>query len=181
MTQTQTRTRTLTFSRTDILTRQLDFVVRATTGSRSFGEVMRKGAEHRWIARVTINGVTSEGKIAQQIRLTIDWDEHEILLESTDDAVVYIDASVPEGEWIAHAIAYIVEYFNEFKRDASLAAEWRVTLTDIAQADRERVHRELGLSTAESREWVGTPTAVLASQRFPSFPELGVEYLVATG
>jgi len=165
-----------------LIVRQIDFVVRSTTGSTSFAEVMRKGAENQWIERVRISGLTSDGEIAQQIRFTFDWAHHELLLESPEDAVIEIDPTVPEGEWIAHAIGMIIEYFNEFTRDAALTTEWVVGLTKKAIANQPRVDQELGLQTAAPRRWVsgtsGTP--VIALRSLPNAQELGVEYLVAS-
>jgi hypothetical protein len=180
MSATSTRTRTTSFTRTEFLVRQLDFVVRSTTGSTSFAEVMRKGAANRWIRRVTIEGLTSSGEIAQEICFTIDWDEHQLHLDTPSGAVIHVDPSVPEGEWLAHAIGMVIEYFNEIQRDASLTATWSVQYT--ASADRAYVNRELGLGPAPPRRWAGgrAGAPVLAFRSLPNFSELGMEYRVAS-
>lgn len=180
MTQTRTLVRTITFTRTDFLVRQIAFVVRETTDSSSFERVMRLGAEQKWIAAVRIQGLTRSNEIAEELKFTFDWDQHRVQIESGND-VIHVDPSVPEGEWMAHAIGLLIGDFNEIKADASLRACWTVDFTQRAWASIDHVMNELGLSWADRREWVngGEGEAVVVF-RARGFSEVGVSFRVAT-
>ncbi|MFL5963787.1 MAG: hypothetical protein ACJ757_12930 [Gaiellaceae bacterium] len=180
MTQTRTLVRTLTFTRTDFLVRQIDFVVRETTSSSSFEAVMRRGAENEWIAAVKIQGLTSSNKIAEELRFSFDWNEHRLQIES-GNGVIHVDPRVPEGEWMAHAIGLLINDFNEIRDDGSLRATWTLEFTPKAWADIGRVMRELGLRWGGTRDWVGGTEGEAVVIFSPSgYPDVSVALRVAT-
>jgi len=150
---TGTRTQSGTITRTDALIRQISLVVQGTTGSTTFRAVIEQGIKNRWIKAVTVEGLTRERKIRQQIKIEVDWKEHELRLIDSNSHEISVNLALDERNWISSVIGQIIDGFNEIKEQGNLEAVWYVRYTPEAIARESEVDRILGLKNAEVREW----------------------------
>jgi len=150
---TGTGTRTGTLTRADALIRQINLVVQGTTGSTTFRYVIEQGVKNRWIKTVTVNGLTKDGKIRQQIEIEIDWAEHALRLKDPNKGEITVNLASDERNWISSVIGQITDGFNEIKEQGHLDAVWLVSYTPEARAKEAEVDGILGLKTAQPREW----------------------------
>jgi hypothetical protein len=150
---TGTTTKATTFSRVDLLIRQLNLVVKSTTGSTTFETVIDKGIRKRWIECVSIYGVTPEGLRRQEIEIKIDWAEHLLKLKESGQQEVSVNLLEREANWVSRVIGEVIDGFNQIKDTAGLTAMWTVTYTTLGNSTRDVVDRELGLKTAILPAW----------------------------
>ena len=148
-----TTTKAGTLTRADALIRQINLVVEGTTGSKTFMHVITQGVKNRWIKTVTVNGLTKEGKIRQQIEIEIDWAEHALKLAGPNKGEITVNFASDERNWISSVIGQIIDGFNEIKEQGDLEAVWLVSYTAEAMARESEVDAILGLKTAEPRNW----------------------------
>ncbi|GAB4506074.1 MAG: hypothetical protein Kow00123_02120 [Anaerolineales bacterium] len=181
MSSTGTTTKAGTITRADALIRQINLVVQGTTGSTTFRYVIEQGVNNRWIKTVTINGLTREGKIRQQIEIEIDWTEHALRLTDPNKGEITVNLAIDERNWISSVIGQIIDGFNEIKEQGDLEAVWLVSYTPEARAREAEVDRILGLKTAEPRDWEqGQLELILDKYRPRKLSEAVVSWKVIT-
>jgi hypothetical protein len=177
-TRARSKTTTITFTRTEFLIRQLDLIVKSTTGSLSFLDVIRKGIEREWIDTVWIRGLDDTDKLVEEIEIQIDWKTHRLEIEG-GRGVVALDPSVPERDRISEVIGVIIDQFNQIKHRGGLKPQWAVSYAKDADESYETIQRELGLTTAPKYKWAGRRETVVSRQGFTALPEFGISYDVA--
>lgn len=149
-TRPETQTWTAAITRMEMLVFQTNYVVKATTGSRSIREVLEKGLPKKWLKRIYVYAVDRDRRRRAEIKMEIDWERYEVHIVSKHDDVP-INQKLPESEQLSVAIAEIVNFFNEFIQENGWSAEWAVNYApgvDEALADKE-----LGLTTAPPMDW----------------------------
>jgi hypothetical protein len=154
-------------TRVDALIRQVDIVVKGTTGSTSFRQVIEDGVKNQWIQSVIVDGITKSGKIRQQIEIEFDWAEHALKLRDSDSGEFIVDLTKDERNWFSAMIGRIVDGFNEIKDEGELEALWSVRYTPQALSKKSEVERQLGLADAPTREWEDGRKEVLLDRFAP--------------
>jgi len=151
MAKTRTRTWTKTFTRTQALAFNINYVVRSTTGDTRFEELLNKGiVENQWINLIEVDGLDRNGNIHAQIVMTIDWDQHRLHITAHEN-VIEFDENLPEGERLDFAIGKIVQFFNRIVREEKLKPSW--VLHYIPGIDEARAHKELDTIPSEPLKW----------------------------
>src|ERR1017187_3560342 len=121
------------FARREVLIQQLKVIVEATTGSTTFKEGIRKGIEHGWIGKVFVRGLTSQGRILQQIEIEIDWEEHLPHIASIryqlNQYVLQIARVEHKPNRFSDLIGKAVELFDKINQEVELKAEWGIVYT----------------------------------------------------
>jgi hypothetical protein len=169
-----------TISRSDLLIRQIDLIVKATTGSTTFFDVIKRCIKEKWVQTITINGNNKEGHTQQQIIINIDWDRHEYCLQNVGE-VTQIDFSSDEKNWVSSIIGNIIDGFNEITNSFGLEANWLITYTPEANLRREELNKILGLVPAEPEIWAdGKVEYMLDKYRPKKLDEMIMSWTVIT-
>src|SRR5579859_7002754 len=121
-TGTGTGAQTATVTRSELLIRQINAIVEGTTGSATFKEVIRKGIERGWIGKVFVRGLTSQGRILQQIEIEIDWKEPLLKINDPSQSKIEGRSNLPERG----RIPQVLDDFNERTQLEGLKTEWAV-------------------------------------------------------
>ena len=170
-----------TLTRADVLIRQLSMLVQSTTGSTTFKATIEKAINERWIKKVTISGLTKQGRIRQQIVVEIDWNEHLVRLKGPNQGEIEINLARSERNWVSKVIGQLIDGFNEITEKGDLEAVWAVTYTSSAQAKIEYVRKQLGLVSAKKRLWEDGRIELIIDQYRPrKLSEMEVSWKVVT-
>lgn len=180
-TRTTTKTRTRTETRTSQLARQINLFVATVTGSRSFRDVIARGAEEQWIESVSVRLLGSDERIRHEAVLTIDWQDHIVALGRSDQGLIDEQYFNPQTGWIGNALTQLAEDFTEIAHEGHLTTEWTVSYTAAAVREIDYVRRELGLVTAAKREWApGYKQTLWGPFRDPALHELSIVWTGVT-
>ncbi|HEX8083365.1 MAG TPA: hypothetical protein VF529_03685 [Solirubrobacteraceae bacterium] len=142
-----------TETRTGQLARQINLFVVAVTGSRTFKDVIDRGAKKQWIEAVVVRLLGSDDKIRHEVVLQIDWEDHMVALQRSDRGVIAERRFDPETGWLGRACAELATDLNEIAEQGRLSSEWVVLFTSAAGRDVAEVREELGLSAPVPRDW----------------------------
>lgn len=148
---TATKTYTNTFTRIEVLAFQMNYVVKRTTNSETFEQIVEKGiVQNQWIDVVTVNAIDAQGKLHAKIIMRIDWDQHKLQIDLNNNAIPLKEA-LPEGERLSVAIGMIVKYFCKKVEEMGLITSWIIQYRFGIDAVRAR--KELGTVPASEPQW----------------------------
>jgi hypothetical protein len=180
-TGTGTSTAAVAVARAELLIQQINAIVEGTTSSATFKEVIRKGIELGWIGKVFVRGMTSQGRILQQVEIEIDWKDHLLKINDPSQAKIEVRLDLPERSRISQVVPQIIDGFNEITQSKGLKAEWVVNYTPEGNAHSAEADRILGLVNAEHREWEpGTRESAIGPYKLKRLSELQLSWTVVT-
>ncbi len=152
VTHTRTRTVTTTWTRIDLLVRQVRIVLRRTTNTdeTDLKEVFEIGLREKMIGEVNIYGVDDQGLGHAEIRILIDWEKHQFHIREGRENVT-VDSRWIEG--VSLELDELTMDFNEYVRKKSLRTFWRVAYAHGVDVSNAR--KILGLTPADPMKWKG--------------------------
>lgn len=153
----QTVTGTATFSRFSLLNLQVRALLSESgrASESSLDRVSRGLAPPHYIHEVAVRGVYPDGDLGAELRMVIDWRQHQLTLEAGGEVL-----QVPQ-HWQGNVAPSLIEAaraFDEAVTKARLSIEWVVTYE--THFDRDSVNRELGFRSASRRKWRRPPDSL---------------------
>lgn len=147
---TRTRTVTTTWTRINLLVRQVNIVLRRTTNTdkNSLKEIFERGLREKIIGKITVYGVDDLGLCHAEIRIMIDWEKYQIHIREGRENVT-TDSRWVEGTSLE--VDELTRDFNEYVCEKSLRTFWRVAYAP--RVDVRKANKILGLSSADHVKW----------------------------
>lgn len=175
----QTFTATKTFSRINLLILQFRTILKRTTNiDEAILSKLSEGVKKFWIKSFSVYGFDNNGKCHAQLKLEINWDEHNRQIAIGKTTVVISDKWSIENT--SPEIDEAVRTFNEFIKDTQLRTDWSVSYQPEVYNDitfLQLIRTELGLITSEPIKWASSPAKKILS--IEELPEINVGLYLA--
>lgn len=161
-----TRTSAFTFARLELIKMQVRIALRrASSIPDSALQSINRGLDNKWIYLVNIYGFDSQNYCRAQLKIEIDWNEHNIQL-SSGRAMVSIDGWQDNT---AIEIDEALNVFNKYIQMNNLRAEWAVVYPP--NLDVNHINRELGFVTMAPIQWASNK-GVTSFTKIPELSEM---------
>lgn len=143
-------TGTATFARFDLLQLQVIYLLREVGGvsSDSIEKIKTGLVEPHYIDTVKVLGVFDNGNLGAELRLEIDWREHNAAIKAGES---HLQAPNTWTDGVAVSISEATATFLNVCERARLQTEWVVCYGQ--QYDRGKVNQFLGFMPANARKW----------------------------
>lgn len=147
-------TGTATFARFDLLQLQVIYLLREAGGASSDSiEKIKIGlAEPHYIDTVKVLGIFDDGDLGAEIRLEIDWREHNVAIKAGGS---HLQAPNTWTDGVAVSISEVTTTFLNACERVRLQTDWVVCYG--RQYDRDKVNQLLGFTPADARRWKRDP------------------------
>lgn len=169
MTYAYTTSGTFTFARIELLKMQVRRALRRAAPSISEESLQRieSGIDLFFIARVSVYGYNAQRLATAELRLEIDWKEHNAQMSQGRISVTIDD------RWRDHTsidVDEAVRLFVKYVEANGLSTDWFVYYGPDVNTDN--ANRRLGFRTAAAPQWAAR--AVSSFSKVPELPELRV-------